>query len=526
MDFVAPAVDVNNADDCVHTAELLRALIEHVSDIVTVLGPEARMVYQSPSIAQVLGWKPEYMIGKCALDFVHPDDVAAVGAKFVEAISHPGVTLAPHFRFRHRDGSYRWIEAIGNNLTAEPHVRGLVVISRDITERVQMEQELLQARKMEAVGRLAGGVAHDFNNLLQVIIGNCSLALSDANAERARSRVDQSLRAAQRAASLTRQLLAFGRKQTLQLEDLEIDKLVGEVVEMLPRVLEENICVRTNLQAGPARVRVDSSQLHQVLLNLAINARDAMPKGGDLHFETTIASYDELECTVRNTLSRAHSYLRLTVRDSGAGMDAATLTRIFEPFFTTKSAGDGTGLGLATVYGIVKQSGGHIEVQSRPGKGTAFQVYLPAVDAVSDGKEAKSEPKKQLRSGQCVLVVEDQEQVRALVSGTVARLGYRVLEAASGEEALRVSEAHGEPIHLLITDIVMPGMRGTELASRLKKIHAGMKVILMSGYAETLVSDDPQLLPASVFLPKPFELEKLVEAIDSVFRPSGLARTA
>jgi PAS domain S-box-containing protein len=381
------------------------------------------------------------------------------------------------------------------------------------------EAQFHQAQKMEAIGSLAGGIAHDFNNMLTVILGYSGLALASMAADDPqRDNLVQIKEAGQRAATLTRQLLAFSRKQVLQPRVLDLNAVVTNMDKMLQRLIGENIALATALTPGLGRVKADAGQLEQVLMNLAVNARDAMPQGGRLTIET--ANVEMGDAFARTHIgSRPGPYVMLAVRDTGCGMDAATQARIFEPFFTTKEKGKGTGLGLATVYGIIKQSGGGIWVSSEVGVGTTFTVYLPRVEEALDAVGPSLSPEADLRGSEIILLAEDEAGVRALARAVLRARGYQVLEAPSGEDAVRLSSAHEGAIHLLLTDMVMTGMSGCELAERLRAARPEMKALIMSGYMDQAIVRNGVLEGGAAFLPKPFTplvlLQKVREVLDS-----------
>ena len=366
-------------------------------------------------------------------------------------------------------------------------VQGSVVALRDITERRQLEKQLFLAQKLEAVGRLTGGIAHDFNNLLGVVTGFSDLVLERLEpGSPLRPRVEQIKKAGERGISLTRQLLAFGRQQMLEPKVLCLNGIMSDTTKMLQQVIGEDIEITTVLAPELGSVKADPSQLEQVLMNLAVNARDAMPTGGKLTIETANVYLDDAYVQ-RHVVAHAGPYVLLAVSDSGVGMDAETQARIFEPFFTTKEKGKGTGLGLSTVYGIVKQSGGYIWVYSELGKGTAFKVYLPRIGEAAEEVRAKLARSTAPGGRETILLLEDEASLRELVQEWLAEMSYAVLEAKSGAEALEISKSHSGSIHLLLTDVVMPGMSGRELAERLVSPRPEMKVLFISGYTNNAI---------------------------------------
>jgi PAS domain S-box-containing protein len=403
---------------------------------------------------------------------------------------------------------------------------GVLVIVRDLTAVRALEAQLRHAQKMEAVGRLAGGVAHDFNNLLTVITGRSQLLLlklpSDSSLRRDVELVEET---AHRASALTRQLLAFSRKQMVQPRIVDLNEVVRGMETMLSRLIGEDISLATRLDPTAGCVRADPAQLEQMIVNLAVNARDAMPLGGRLSLETSYVRLDE-------SLARQHvglrpgPHVRLLVRDTGVGMDGLIKAHLFEPFFTTKGPGKGTGLGLATVYGIVTQSGGAIRVDSEPGHGAVFTIDLPRVDAPADLRGDPGMPEAAPHGSETVLLVEDEPEVRGLARDILHQQGYTVLEAADGDEALRIGRGHGGPIHLLVTDVVMPQMGGRELADRLQAGRQETKVLYVSGYTDDAILHQGVSETGTAFLPKPFTASALAHKVREVLdaAPAGGAR--
>src|SRR5438132_875323 len=394
---------------------------------------------------------------------------------------------------------------------------GILGIGRDVTERVQLEQQLRQAQKMEAVGRLAGGIAHDFNNILTAITGYADLLLEDlAATDPRRQDADEIHKAADRAAGLTRQLLACSRQQVLQPTVLEVNTLVSDLEKMLRRLLGEDVELSTRLAPTTGRVKADPGQLEQVVMNLAVNARDAMPNGGKLTLETANVDLDGAYAADHYP-ARAGPFVMLAVSDTGIGMSEETQAHMFEPFFTTKEKGKGTGLGLATVYGIIKQSGGFIWVYSEVGHGTTFKLYLPRVEELAERAAAPAQARtRPARGTETILVVEDEAPVRNVARQVLERHGYSVLEAPSAEAALDIATRYSGTIHLLLTDVVMPGLNGRELASRLADLRPDARVIFMSGYTDDAVTRHGVLEPGSAYVQKPFTPDAIARRVREV----------
>jgi two-component system cell cycle sensor histidine kinase/response regulator CckA len=383
----------------------------------------------------------------------------------------------------------------------------------DVSDRKKLEAQLRQAQKMEAVGRLAGGIAHDFNNLLMVIQGYAELLIDRSKPGDAfRRNAEQIQEASQRAASLTRQLLAFSRKQMLAPTVLSIQGVVADMEKILRRLIGEDIELVSVNAPDLWRIKADRSQIEQVILNLAVNARDAMPRGGKLTIETENVEFDNSQARLPVILTPGR-YVMLAVTDNGCGMDTETQAHIFEPFFTTKEKGKGTGLGLATVYGIVKQSGGYIWVYSEPGQGTTFKVYLPRVEESLTPQEVRAESRNIPRGTETILLVEDEQGVRDLAREYLEISGYKVLVAENGAAAVKVVSEHKGAIDLVMTDVVMPGLSGSELTKRIEAIRPGTRIMYMSGYTDQAIIHHGILGPDIVLLQKPFTLSALAHKL-------------
>jgi PAS domain S-box-containing protein len=450
---------------------------------------------------------------------VHPDDLDEALKTVDTYLQGTDPDYESEFRFRHKDGSYRHILARGSKLLGDdgPAVR-LFGSHTDVTERSELQAQFLQAQKMESVGRLAGGIAHDFNNLLTVINGTADLAMMNLReSDPLHADFQEVLASGKRAAVLTRQLLAFSRKQIQKLEILSLNKVIADMLGMLKRMIGEDI----NLVFVPfddlGNVEADTGQIEQVVMNLAVNARDAMPDGGALTIETSEVQLDAAFCAAHPSVVPG-PYVLLAVSDTGVGMDDAIRRHVFEPFFTTKDSGQGTGLGLSTVYGIVKQSGGSIWLYSEPGVGTAFKIYLPRVEALAR-KATPPRGAESTRGAETILIVEDEESVRKLVVRILEASGYEVLAASNGGEALLLLERRAQPVHLMLTDVVMPGMNGRELATRLATLHPRMKVLFTSGYTDDAIFRHGVLDEGTHFIGKPYAgadlTRKVREVLDS-----------
>ncbi len=482
--------------------ELYELVVTNSRDLITLLDMEGRILYSSPSTLDVLGYDDP--VGQPYADRVHPDDVARTRENIGRMLDdEPRQTGAP-IRIRKADGSWVLVEGSGSVIRDRDGTPTMILtIARDVTERErarELEQQLQQSQKLEAVGQLAGGVAHDFNNLLMAIMGYSDLVLGQLGEEQAelRESLDEVRRAADRGAGLTRQLLAYSRRQVLDREVLDVNTVVSELGPMLARLLGEDVRVVFELEPGAGSVLADRGQLGQVLVNLAVNARDAMPDGGVLIVST------------RTRDDSGEGAVEIVVQDTGVGMDDATRERIFEPFFTTKAVGSGTGLGLATVSGIVEQTGGRIAVESAPGAGATFTIELPRSDAAP--AEAAVKPvERPLGGGERLLVVEDDRMVRSIINTTLLRQGYDVRIAADPLAALEL--ARQTRFDLVLTDVVMPELNGRELVERLLPIQPHLRVVYMSGYPGDAVVKRGVELEGAAFLQKPFSLAQLSQRI-------------
>ncbi len=484
-----------------------RHLTEYAIDLITILEVDGTIRFESRSVTRDLGWEPEEYRGKNAFEFVHPDDMQMVAEAFGIALQNHGSTPVLSFRFRCKDGSYRVLEGRGNNLSDDPAVGGIVFNSRDVTERRRLEENFHQAQKVQAIGQLTGGVAHDFNNILTVIIGYSDLALRQMPAQStAHGSVEEIRRAADRAAALTRQLLAFSRRQVLQPRVMNLVTVISDMEKMLRRLLGEHIELVLVAPQGVGNVKADVGQIEQVILNLVVNARDALPSGGRLTLETGNVRLDDRYAAIQDGVHPG-DYVMLAVSDNGTGIAPEVMEHIFEPFFTTKADGHGTGLGLATCHGIIKQSGGHIIVYSEVRRGTIFKIFLPMVeDPVEEFAPAVAEPSP-AGGREVILVVEDEPMLRDLGTTILEELGYKVFTAGNGREAMELMSGGGIPhIDLVLTDLIMPEMGGQELVKHLLPLFPTTKVIYTSGYTEDSIIWSGGLEPDVHFLPKPYSV--------------------
>jgi PAS domain S-box-containing protein len=468
----------------------------------------------SDSLAPLFGLTPEQAPTTHGEFFerIHPEDRRVIEDS-LERVSVDRAELSVEFRAIWPDGTLHWNAGRARVLFDEGRPVRLLGIAIDIGQQKLLEEQFRQAQKMEAVGQLAGGVAHDFNNLLTAVLGNANLLQEEPDlSDTVRDEITEIVKAAERAAGLTRQLLAFGRKQVLQPTIVDVNALVTDMGHMLRRLIGEHIQLATTLAPDLAPVRADAGQLEQVILNLAINARDAMPTGGRLSIETANVELDE-SYALTHVSVRPGKYVLLAVSDTGTGMDEDTKTHLFEPFFTTKDRTKGTGLGLATVYGIIKQSNGYIRVYSEKGHGSSFKVHLPVAGRVDHVERPGQPPARPARGTELLLVVEDEPSVRQLTKILLEKAGYRVLIAANAQEAADLFQRHGDSIALLITDVVMPGPSGPALLRHLSEQRPGLKVLYMSGYADDAVPAQGALDPDAVFLQKPFTADRLVHKV-------------
>ena len=494
--------------------ERFRAMFESAATATLLIGLDGRIISANRSAAELFAADAHALAGRDYRSFLHPDTAPAPAFDRLVAGELDQYRVEQRLVTSSGDIVFGRV-AVSLVRDADTDPQFVIAMVEDVTEQRELEERLRQAQKLEAIGRLAGGVAHDFNNMLTAIAGYTAFAQDRARDPELQADLQEIARATERATLLTRQLLAFSRKQVLQPELLNLNAVVKELEGMLRPLIGEDVVLTTSFDPTLAPIEADPGQLQQVLMNLVVNARDAMPTGGALSIETANA-----EVRPGDPAIEPGRYVTLTVRDSGHGIDGETLEQIFEPFFTTKETGKGTGLGLATVYGIVKQSGGYVAVESEPGEGTAFTIYLPTdleraparLEPEAPAAPAVAPPPPGRR--RTVLLVEDEDVVRRLVRQVLEGAGYEVLEAADGDAALSLAAEQG--VDVLLTDLVMPGVGGRELAQRLRERTPGLKVIYMSGYADSELLDGGPLQPGTELLAKPFSFADLRESVQRV----------
>lgn len=493
-----------------------RSVVEDAPYGIFRANTEGRFLQVNPALRKMLGYESQdELLGKDLAGgiFRHTGEYE----RLIELLTRADEIKDVEMEWQRQDGTPITVRCSGRRTNDENGVPAYFeVFAEDVTEKRVLEKQLRMAQKMEAIGRLSGGIAHDFNNLLGVIIGYSRVLKKELGPDNPLSEhAFEVEKAGQRAASLTKQLLAFSRQQVLTPAIVNLNTLAADMEKMLPRLLGEDIEVSLSLNPELGNVKADQSQIEQVIMNLAVNARDAMPMGGKLKIQTANVTLDQTY-TWNHPGSKAGNYVLLAVTDTGTGMDAATLAHIFEPFFTTKERGKGTGLGLATVYGIVKQSNGYIAVDSAPGKGASFQIYLPRHLGQPAAEEQKADSNEKLRGSESILLVEDAEPLRKLAQTFLTSAGFRVSSAENGEDALEVAARHAGTFDLLLTDVVMPGMNGRVLAEHLLPRQPGMKVLYMSGYTDSFIAGHGVLEPGTHLLHKPFTEEILIQKVREV----------
>jgi two-component system cell cycle sensor histidine kinase/response regulator CckA len=495
----ARSIQAMREADAARIQARFRSLVNRSSDMITVIDSAGQIVFASPSVERSLVLPTLGYEGTPLALLIHPDDRSRA-IDFLAAVARDRAPKEPvEWRMRAADGTWMEVETIATGQLDDPDVQGIVLNSRNVTERKRLEAQLHQSQRLESVGQLAGGIAHDFNNFLSVIRGYARFLLDGLDGEDPlRSDAAEIEKAAERAARLTSQLLVFSRHEVVQKQVLDVAQVLRGITSILDRTLGEHVALRTDVERPLRRVEADPTQIEQVLVNLAVNARDAMPAGGELHIDLS---------NVESGPGGAPA-VRLAVRDTGTGMTPDVVDHAFEPFYSTKPKGEGTGLGLATVYGIVTRTGGTVEIHSTPGEGTTIEVLLPATDAQAPAEPAPDGDRDSASHGETILVVEDEAAVRRLTCRILKREGYTVLEAPDGARAIDTWDAHPGEIDLLLTDVVMPGMSGKELAERL-----GIEPVFMSGYTDDVILRHG--MEGLRLVQKPFDAQTLLGAVRS-----------
>ena len=495
-----------------------RTIFERVAVGIALVSIDGQLVETNPALREMLRYGEEELRNRVFNEFIHPEDAAIDVDLDQELIAGKRDHYQIEKRFIRKDGGVVWCQLNVSFIRGGQQERPFTIcMVEDITERKRLETQFFQSQKMETIGRLAGGIAHDFNNLLTVIKGYTQLTLNHIQeGDPCRENIEEIKSAAERAAELTNQLLTFSRRQILDMKVLDLNTIVRGLEKMTGRIIGEDIEMFTVLDDHLGRVKTDPGQLEQVILNLVVNARDAMPAGGKLAIETANVVLDD-------TYARTHigvtpgSYVMLSVSDTGYGISPEIKELIFEPFFTTKEEGKGTGLGLSTIYGIVKQSGGNIWVYSEPGRGTTFKIYLPRIEEETGALPVQDDTDHLPKGKETVLLVEDDPSLRALAARVLRYQGYKVLEATNGHEAIGIARENvQEKIDLLLSDVVMPHMGGRELVKRMKTLHSEIRVLFISGYTEHAITYHAGLKPGTPFLQKPFSPTALAKKVREV----------
>jgi PAS domain S-box-containing protein len=516
---LAAAIDRKRNEQALRRSETCyRSLVQTAVYGIYRASLEGHFLDVNPALIGMLGYNSALEV--LSLDpqkdvFVDP----AEHTRLVDEFRRSGRMDGFEVRWKRKDAAIITVRISGRSVAGDEPTDVLEGIAEDITERRVLEDQFRQAQKMEAVGRLAGGIAHDFNNLLMVISGYTEVMLDQLTlGHPLYAKAEAIQQASDRATTLTRQLLAFSRKQLLELKVIDVNAIVADMERLLRPLIGEDIELSTSLAPAVGCTRADAGQLEQVIMNLVVNAKDAMPNGGKISIRTASVTLDD-SYRPENIFIKNGPYVMIAVSDNGEGMDRETQARIFEPFFTTKEKGKGTGLGLSTVYGIIKQSGGYVFVQSELGRGTVFTIYFPRVDEPSDAIGAAPVALAAVGGTETVLLVEDEDSVRQLVRETLESRGYRVLEAANGADALTLAATHSDPIHLVITDVVMPGLNGHELVQQLQSARPGLKVLYLSGYAQDAFPSTAAADSQKTFLQKPFTLQSLSRKVREILGP-------
>jgi PAS domain S-box-containing protein len=511
--------------------ERLQFLVKNVSDSLVIINADGSQRYVSPAAEKITGFPVAELEGRTLGTLIHPDDMKDIRAAWSEAVEYPEKTVTVQYRHIHKTREWVFFEAVAQSFLTEPAINGIIACVRDITERKKVEEEtkklqiqLAQAQKMESVGRLAGGVAHDFNNMLGVILGHTEMALDQVDpVQPFVTNLQEINKAARRSADLTQQLLAFARKQTVAPKLLDLNETVEKMITMLRRLIGEDIKLTWLPGKNLKPVKMDPTQLDQILANLCVNARDAISEMGEVTIKTGSTVLDKAYCAEHPGFIPGE-YILLVVSDNGYGMNPETLSLLFEPFFTTKELGKGTGLGLATVYGIVKQNNGFVDVHSELEKGTTFRIYLPPQHIFNADRVPKENGAKPAERGhETILLVEDELMILNMTTTMLRHQGYKVLPAATPGQALLLAREHAGQIHLLMTDVIMPEMNGRDLARNMFSLYPNLKCLFMSGYTADVIAHHSVLDAGVHFIQKPFILRHLTAKIREVLDKNSLA---
>jgi PAS domain S-box-containing protein len=513
-DIQKSEADLETANESLKKSERrFRLLIQDLSDVILVLAYDGTLYYTSHSAIRIFGYEPHDLIGRNIFSLIHPDDQHLFRDCLEKSATQEGGSFATEFHLRQKDGTWISLEATGNPMSDDPSAGRTLLTCRDVTERRRLEHELSQSQKMEAIGRLAGGIAHDFNNILAIIGGYSEIIAGQLHPQDPlRKSADSVLKTVERGAALTKRLLSFSRKQVMSPRNLDLNAVLDDISKILPRLLGEEIELAVLPGRNIGMIYTDPVQLEQVLMNLALNSRDAMPSGGKLTIRTSNVDFDDSNDPLQPFIV-AGSYVLLSVSDTGCGMTEEIKSHVFEPFFTTKEQGKGTGLGLSIVYGIVKRSGGYIVVESEPNAGATFTIYFPRVEAAPDVLPPAGLPARTDRESGVVLVVEDEDQLRKMVCEFLAHGGYTILEASDAQEAMKRVARFAKPIDIVVTDVIMPKIRGPELVRKLQEKLPDLRVVYISGYTGSSLVREGILEAGTVLVQKPFKLQELAQVI-------------
>jgi PAS domain S-box-containing protein len=503
------------------------ALIANISDVIGIIGTDGLIKHKSSNIEKWFGWKPGEQIGKDGFSDIHPEDLERIQLIFKELLERDKSSATMEFRYKCKDGTYKPVELTATNLANDEIIGGVLINYHDITERKKAEYEqkslqeqLAQSQKMESVGQLAGGVAHDFNNMLGVILGHTELLMMKLDPSLSMYEdLEEIMKATTRSAQLTGQLLAFARKQTASPQVIDLNNTIRSIYTMLKRLIGEDIDLLWRPSHEILQVNMDPSQIDQILTNLCINSRDAIISEGRIVLETGTHFIDG-NYFINQKISTAGEYVFISISDNGQGMDEETRSRVFEPFFTTKKTGKGTGLGLATVYGIVKQNNGYIEIETEPDRGTSFKLYLPRIREESDAERKIDSPDLTGKGSATILLVEDEAAILKMTTKMLQTLGYTVLSAGTPTEAFNLLRKFSGTIQLLITDVVMPEMNGRDLAGQILVSYPDLKSLYMSGYSDDIIADHGILEKGVNFIQKPFTMKDLGNKVHEIMSGS------